>query len=178
VFQLLPPAPGQQRWAETVLYSFRASGGDGALPRTGLIADQDGSLYGTTRSGGASNSGAVFKLAPPSKRTARWTETLLYSFVGGDGASPHAGVVLGADGALYATARWGGASNNGTVVKLTPRAAGRGKWNATLLHDFQGDVAGGAEPFAELTTGQRSVLYGTTKMGGAANLGTVFKLTH
>src|SRR6185437_14474461 len=56
VFQLLPPAPGQQRWAETVLYSFRASGGDGTLPRTGLIADQDGSLYGTTRSGGASNS--------------------------------------------------------------------------------------------------------------------------
>jgi hypothetical protein len=103
---------------------------------------------------------------------------LLYSFRGGDGASPHSGVMLGSDGALYATARWGGASNNGTVVKLTPRAAGQGKWNATLLHNFEGDATGGAEPFAELTTGQAGVLYGTTQMGGAANLGTVFRLTH
>ena len=60
--------------AATELHSFR--GGDGAKPidKAGLIADRAGNLYGTTRFGGASNAGVVFKLSPGG------TETVLHSF--------------------------------------------------------------------------------------------------
>ena len=54
VFKLSPSG------TETVLHSF--VGSDGAGPGAGLIADSAGNLYGTTRFGGASNSGVVFKL--------------------------------------------------------------------------------------------------------------------
>ena len=45
----------------TTLVSF--SGGDGANPRAGLIADAAGNLFGTTSGGGASGNGTVFELA-------------------------------------------------------------------------------------------------------------------
>jgi uncharacterized repeat protein (TIGR03803 family) len=49
---------------ETVLYSFKGTGGDGAYPAAGLVLDALGNLYGTTRDGGANGFGMVFKLAP------------------------------------------------------------------------------------------------------------------
>ena len=48
---------------ETVLYTFRG-GADGADPEAGLVRDAAGNLYGTTRAGGASGLGVVFKLTP------------------------------------------------------------------------------------------------------------------
>ena len=52
VFKLTPPAKGQTAWTETVLYSFSLKRRDGATPRAGLIADEQGALYGTTAVGG------------------------------------------------------------------------------------------------------------------------------
>jgi uncharacterized repeat protein (TIGR03803 family) len=46
---------------ETVLHSF--NGTDGATPMAGLLLDAAGSLYGTTRSGGAFGFGTVFKIS-------------------------------------------------------------------------------------------------------------------
>src|SRR5215471_2495044 len=46
----------------TTLYSF--TGGDGANPAAGLMADPAGNLYGTTLNGGASGQGTVFQLDP------------------------------------------------------------------------------------------------------------------
>ena len=59
---------------ETVLHFFAGGSSDGAFPGAGLIADRAGNLYGTTRFGGASNAGVVFKLSPGG------TETVLHSF--------------------------------------------------------------------------------------------------
>jgi len=59
---------------KTVLHSFRASGGDGAYPKAGLIRDTAGNLYGTTESGGAFGYGTVFKLDTSGH------ETVLHSF--------------------------------------------------------------------------------------------------
>ncbi len=61
----------------TVLHSFTGFPSDGAAPEAGLIADINGNLYGTTRFGGASGFGVVFKLSPGG------TETVLHSFTGG-----------------------------------------------------------------------------------------------
>jgi hypothetical protein len=55
VFELSPGSSGS--WTETILYNFCQSFDgnvclDGAAPSAGLIFDQAGNLYGTTRAGG------------------------------------------------------------------------------------------------------------------------------
>src|ERR1035438_2798002 len=65
-----------------VLYKF-SGGADGASPN-GLVFDKLGNLYGTTRAGGVTGNGTVFKLEPHPNGT--WTQTVLHSFRGPDGA--------------------------------------------------------------------------------------------
>jgi hypothetical protein len=50
VFQLAPPSKGGTTWTKTTIYSF--SGSDGADPRSELVFDRNGALYGATRLGG------------------------------------------------------------------------------------------------------------------------------
>jgi uncharacterized repeat protein (TIGR03803 family) len=49
--------------AESVVYSFQSSGGDGTEPVAGLI-NVKGNLYGTTNTGGANGGGTAFEVAP------------------------------------------------------------------------------------------------------------------
>jgi uncharacterized repeat protein (TIGR03803 family) len=146
------------------LYSF-AGGTDGSQPVAGVIADASGNLYGTTVTGGAHNSGTVFKV------TATGTETVLYSFTGGsDGSQPFAGLIADASGNLYGTTNGGGASGNGTVFKVTPSGT------ETVLYSFTGG-SDGSNPRAGLIADASGNLYGTTSFGGTTDNGTVFGLT-
>ena len=98
---------------ETVLHSF-GDGAGGAGPYAGLM-NVRGTLYGTTRYGGDSTygHGTVFSL------TLGGPETVVYSFKGGHGAYPEAGLVnLG--GTFYGTTTRGGAYHLGTVFNLKP----------------------------------------------------------
>jgi uncharacterized repeat protein (TIGR03803 family) len=162
---------------ETVLYSFKGATTDGANPDAGLI-NLNGTLYGTTRRGGAYCSkttadapcGTVFSITPSGK------ETVLYSFKGGttDGQSPDAGLIY-ANGNLYGTATGAGAYNLGTVFAITPSGT------ETTLHSF-GNGNDGAVPQTRLIY-VRGKLYGTTEEGGVscgstfAGCGTVFSIT-
>jgi hypothetical protein len=62
-------------WKEQVLYSFQG-GSDGQTPAGGVVFDKQGNLYGATQTG------TVFQLAPPTKQGVPWTETVLYTFKG------------------------------------------------------------------------------------------------
>jgi uncharacterized repeat protein (TIGR03803 family) len=100
---------------EIVLYSFCAKPGctDGALPESGLLLDASGNLYGTTYSGGTSDFGTVFKLAP------NGTETVLHSFADQtDGVFPVGGLIADSQGNLYGTASQGGKYNGGTLFEV------------------------------------------------------------
>lgn len=127
VFKLTPPAKGQTGWTETVLYNFcsQPNCSDGAAPYAGLIADEEGALYGTTGNGGI-NFGTVFKLTPPANGQTTWTETVLYRFCSqpscSDGGLPLAGLIFDKEGVLYGTTFGGGSSGlvGGTVFKMTP----------------------------------------------------------
>jgi uncharacterized repeat protein (TIGR03803 family) len=165
VFKL---APGG---TETVLYSF-TGGGDGGNSTAGLIADSSGNLYGTTRNGGASNLGVVFKLTPPATASGAWTETVLHFFTGypNDGANPAAGLIADSSGNLYGTTSGGGGLLSGVVFKLSPSEP------ETVLYTFTGG-SDGANPEAGLTADSKGNLYGTTAFGGASGDGVVFKLT-
>lgn len=94
--------------------------------------------------------------------------TSLHSFSGSDGFGPMAGVVQGADGALYGTTS--GQVNSpivGTVFRLDPTAPG-----LTTLHYF----SDGSRPYSGLALGSDGLLYGSTYSGGTADLGTLFRV--
>src|SRR5690242_18932732 len=58
------------------LHRFEGPDGDG--PEAGLIFDQAGNLYGTTRQGGSYGVGTVFELTPV--QGGGWKEIVLHSF--------------------------------------------------------------------------------------------------
>jgi uncharacterized repeat protein (TIGR03803 family) len=104
-------------YRETVLYNF-TNAEDGANPTGSLIADANGTLYGTTTRGGATDSGAYFALV---KSGAGYSLKTLASATVETGQNPSGDLVADASGTLYTTALNGGTSlyPGGTVVKLT-----------------------------------------------------------
>ncbi len=78
----------------TTLHSFDVT--DGAHPYAALIQATDGNFYGTTRFGGESDQGTIFKI------TATGTLTTLHSFDNNTGgAYPYAGLVQDTRGMFY-----------------------------------------------------------------------------
>ena len=183
VFQLTPPAPGQTKWTEKVLYAFTGLS-DGAYPVAGLLW-LNGELYGTAYEGGDENScldigcGTVFKLAPTANPP--WKLTVIHTFHGSlhDGAYPRAGLIADPQGNLYGTTYFSG----GMVFELTPPKTTGGDWTETVIHKFFADDVGGSRPVAGLVLDPQGNLYGTTSEGGTSDAcgttgcGTVFELS-
>jgi hypothetical protein len=105
----------------------------------------------------------------------RYSESVIYSFQGGtDAAFPVGGVIAERTGALYGTTAFTGSiSGNGAVFKLTPSGNG---YTENILYHFLGSPNDGSSPYAGLIADETGVLYGTTVAGGAAGIGTVFKV--
>ncbi len=90
---------------------------------------------------GSYSMGTVFKLSPPSATGAPWTESVLYSFQGGetDGATPfYVTPTFDNHGNLYGTTAYGGANGGGTVFRLTPPSEPDGSWTESVLFSFYG----------------------------------------
>jgi uncharacterized repeat protein (TIGR03803 family) len=172
-FKLEPTGGGS--YAASVLHSF-TGGSDGGNPVGGMILDSSGNFYGTTRSGGGSNFGAVFKLTP--NGSGGYTESVLHAFTGGsDGQDPVGRLLLDSGGNLYGTTEFGGSNNTGTVFKLAPSG---GSYTESILYSFAGG-SDGANPVTGLVMDNAGDLYGTTAYGGSTGLayytyGTVFEL--
>lgn len=199
---------------EKVLYSFKVGNGDGAGPYANLII-VNGTLYGTTESGGAHGYGTIFSITP------RGAEKVRYSFTGNadnDGLDPYAGLI-NVNGTLFGTTLSGGTAGYGTVFSFNPTtdietvvysfpypatvgaypkaglinvagvlygtttggygtvfsvnpATGVGR----ILHAFHNDSTDGGVPYAGLID-VKGTLYGTTSVGGANSVGTVFSIT-
>ena len=184
VFNAAPPptAPASvfAPWSYSFAYSFKGSldQADGSNPtRTApLLFDAGGAIYGTTGYGGLANDGVVYKLTPSGNG---WTESVLYTFLGGsDGVGPH-GVVLDNAGNLYGVTGVGGNQDCspfrgcGTVFELSPSQSG---WTKTTLHTFQQGVDGGvAGPLIRDSAGN---LYGITLgFGPNDSGGTVWEMS-
>lgn len=159
-------------WTERILYSF-TGGDDGGFPYAErLIFDHSGHLYGTTEGGGAFRLGTVFRLSP--RGTGFWKERALYSFDGQVAANPYSGLVLDEAGNLYGTcANGNGETTVGAVFELIRESGGR--WTEVNLHLF--NRQDGEFPEAALLRDAAGGLYGTTLLGGAYNMGVVFKVS-
>jgi len=156
-------APLAKAQTFTTLYNF-TDGTDGAYPEAGVVEDQASNLYGTTESGGSSNSGVVFRLSLSG------TETVLYNFSGGsDGGYPVAPLTRDDNGMLYGTTYSGGAYGEGVVFMVD-------SGTETVLHSFAGGTTDGCYPDGGLAMDKDGGLYGTTNSCGANDKGIVFKL--
>jgi uncharacterized repeat protein (TIGR03803 family) len=153
------------------LHSF--DGTDGGAPYAGLIRSRTGNLYGVTSGSGLrAASGTVFEITPAGKLTT------LYIFCSQpnciDGATPYAGLVEGTNGNFYGMTYRGGTHNGGTIFEVTPEG------KLTTLHSFCSEMNctdGEAPLLASVVQGRNGNFYGTTPMGGAYGLGTVFEIT-
>ena len=60
VFEVLPPAPGNTRWSEKVLWSFEGVRPAASAPNSPVIVNATGTIYGFTAQGGAHCSCGTF----------------------------------------------------------------------------------------------------------------------
>jgi uncharacterized repeat protein (TIGR03803 family) len=172
VFELMPNAGGT--WTFKTLHSFGQSG-DGSYPHGGLTVDAKGNLYGTAAGGGSDKDGIAYELI--SNGHGSFTEKILHSFSGADGANPYSSLVL-VSGSLYGTTYSGGSSSActdgcGTVFALSP--AGDGSWVESVVHSFNNED--GANPDGGLIRDSSGNLYGAASQGNSGNLGAIFELT-
>jgi uncharacterized repeat protein (TIGR03803 family) len=201
VFQLLKNG---NTWTETVLYSFEGkTNNDGDIATGGLVSDKAGNLYGVTAYGGSGNCvllggdvgcGIVYQMTPPATPGGSWTETVIYSFQGGnDGYLPQGDLTFDPAGNLYGATEFGGGFGTtcnpfyqycGTVFELSPPKQKGGHWIEKVLYSFKGGTDG-ANPNGGLVFDQYGALYGTTYWGGdpkcsiqgeGVGCGIVFKL--
>lgn len=162
---------------KNTLHKFRGHS-DGAAPLTGLAADANGALYGTTAKGGSKNCamgcGTVFKLTPS---PSGFTKSVIFAFQGTpDGYTPYGNtLVFDNSGAIYGTTSNGGSQNDGTVFKLTPGPSG---YTLHTIYSFLGS-SDGRTPEMGVTAYAKGALYGATPYGGdpTCQCGIVFKLT-
>jgi len=150
--------------AFTVLHDFGRREADGFHPNGGLV-ESSGYLYGTTSEGAALGAGMLFRY-----RLSTNVYDSLYVFGRPpDGMSPRGALTRDADGNLYGTTYRGGTFDRGVVYKIDIGGT------ETILHDFVG-IPEGSHPEAGVVRDAEGNLYGTTKIGGDFNLGTVFKI--
>lgn len=151
----------------TTLYSF--AGPEGSGPAAKLVEGADLALYGTAASGGGNGFGVVFKI------TTAGVFTKLVDFTGAAGAArgsvPHA-LMRHADGNFYGVTQAGGSGGGGTIFQMTAAGA------VTTLLNFTGNAGArpGSEPLGPLVA-SGNLLYGVTKLGGAAGVGVIFEIS-
>jgi uncharacterized repeat protein (TIGR03803 family) len=153
---------------QSVVYSFGGTASDGFFPKSALVRDSSGNLYGTTANGGAYGYGTIFEVSSSGQ------ESVLYSFAGsaaGDGRNPSARLVRDSQGNLYGATYAGGLDDQGTVFKLIPGG------QETVLYSFYSGGIDGTSPSGALIVDTLGNLYGVTNGGGVYGYGMVFKIT-
>jgi uncharacterized repeat protein (TIGR03803 family) len=103
--------------------------------------------------------------------TSGQTYSTVLNFNGTNGANPfYVSFVQGRDGRLYGTTYSGGANGLGAVIRINLATK-----NSVVLHSFSG--TDGSNPGAGLTLSTDGNYYGTTEMGGSANVGVLYKIS-
>jgi uncharacterized repeat protein (TIGR03803 family) len=160
----------------STIYSF-GNTFDGVSPFATLVEGEDGLLYGTSYGGlitvapgtYVNGDGVIFSV------TTSGELTTLYTFTGGgDGSSTDSqGLSLASDGSFYGVANKGGPGGDGSFYQIS--ASG----NFKTLYDFcgQSGCPDGEDPSGIILQGSDGNFYGSTQIGGADDLGTLFKVS-
>jgi uncharacterized repeat protein (TIGR03803 family) len=155
-----------------LLYAFSGFSGPPSEPWAGLT-DVDGTLYGTTLSGGSDGYGTVYSISTSGD------EQVLHSFsCDSDGASPPQTPLIDVKGTLYGATTGGGykaycSTGLGTIYRIT--TSGEEK---VVYRFYDGDV--GWIPTALIDV--NGTLYGANELGGGSKscsngCGVIYSLT-
>jgi hypothetical protein len=172
VFELQPGKGGA--WSLARAYDF-TGGADGSEPRSGVVADDAGNVYGTANQAGALGFGTLFELTPAGN--AGWKQTIIHQFqYGADGGYPSTNLTLDKKNDVYGSVQYGGTNSTGYVFEFKPARKG---WKRVVLHNF-GDGDAGGTSYGSLVVGAAGDLYGATALydrGQGVWTGSVFELT-
>src|SRR5438094_386428 len=138
------------------LYSFKP-GISGYQPFSAPIQGVDGNFYGTTKSGGSSGYGVVYKITPAG------VYKVLFNFnaTAGPGTNPYAGLVQATDGKFYGAAVTA-LAGHGILYQITLAGA------YTTAYTFTPTT--GQLPFVSLFQNTNGILYSDTYGGGTGSL--------
>lgn len=157
-----------------VIHTFSNATADPKYPGAAMVLDTaTGTLYGSTFGGGSTacqdGCGGIFSIA-----TNGTGLTILHTFVSAtEGSHALAGLVLAGSDDLVGITRDTGPFNGGAIFKI-----GKAGTGFQVLRAFPASGGDGSRPFpsALLALTASGDLVGTTTGGGAASLGTIFKM--
>ncbi len=156
----------------------------GRFPNSELLDTGDGYLYGTAKQGGSApliddpstttdernGLGTIFRV-----KLSDGTLTKLAQFDGTNSGKFPLGGLVKAGGRFYGAASEGGASDCGTIFKLTP-VTGTTNWDVGAFAVF-GGASNGKKPWGTLVDSSGGTFLGTTEFGGSASdKGCVFRI--
>ena len=153
-----------------VIYSITTTGEDFQMHHH-FVINEGNPLYRLTRVGseiwgvliGAGQYGAIYSFDMDSE-----IFTIEHSLTQEDGNSPSSGLTE-SEGYLWGVTDVGGEHNLGVVYKLDPD----NPTDLTVVHEFSG--SDGQYPYGTMTE-YEGKLYGTTRLGGDFNSGTLFSI--
>ncbi|MBL4709111.1 MAG: T9SS type A sorting domain-containing protein [Flavobacteriales bacterium] len=150
--------------AYTKKYDFDGTP-NGSRPEGALMQASNGKLYGTSSLGGAFNNGVLYEYDPI---TEVYTKKINFNSPL-NGEKPLERLVEASNGKLYGITSKGGTSNYGVFFEYDVASNSIRK-----IIDFDGTNLGRVtvSSLFEATNGK---MYGTTGLGGTANLGTIFE---
>ncbi len=136
-------------WTYNLAYDFPAYSGDASGPYSGMIADSNGDLFGTTISGGSGGGGTVFEIAGKTGSSTALSispttvtvgeNVVLKATVTGAGATPSGSVLFSADGVTLATI----ALNGSGVASLTANTNGYPPATYPVIATYTGNATFG-----------------------------------
>ena len=151
--------------AGAVTVAAPLGGSVGSRP-AGALLNVGGDFFGVASRGGATDRGALYKYSAGAV-------SLLSSATSTAGSLTEGPLITGSDGSFYGTAIEGGTSTRGTLYKVS--AAGV----RTRLLSFTGTAGAvkGSRPRGSLALAANTSFYGLTETGGAADMGTLFRMS-
>lgn len=131
-----------------------------------LVKASNGLFYATALLGGANNDGVIFEYNSNTFTVRKVLDLDSASL----GRRPNGNILQANDGHLYVLCREGGIENDGTIIKID-------LVNDTVskIHDFT--LLDGQFPRGSLIQAKDGFLYGLTREGGLADLGTTFRFS-
>lgn len=145
----------------TTLHHFEAA--NGKTPYGALCQAGNGTLYGMTYRGGASDDGVFYRIEPDGSGFAK-----LFDFTGSNGQSPWNHMVVAGPDLLYGAVTLGGSSSSGLLFSFVPSTGA-----FTELFSF-GPLEGGLL-FGSPVLATDGRLYGLCGSGGDFFYGTVYR---
>jgi uncharacterized repeat protein (TIGR03803 family) len=154
-------------------FSNNGTSNKGSTPQGPLVNDGAGNLWGVASAGATSGEGSVFKIAAS---TGVLTTVLQFSTLTGANATvsnPINGLTNDGQGNLWGMASVGGGAATWAVYKIK---MSDGSFTKVAEHAQGGVSYQGRTPLAGLSGNAASPwLWGTASVGGANNLGTLFR---